>query len=54
MKGTEYFVSLTKTYTVMVNRKDLIGTTEYLAQQAKCHINWLLYLGSTVFYYELH
>ena len=32
MKGTEYFVSLTKTYTIMVNRKKLTGTTEYLAQ----------------------
>jgi hypothetical protein len=36
MKGTEYFVSLetsvvlTEEYNVMVNSKELIGTTEYL------------------------
>ena len=44
-KGPEYFVLLqtsvviTKEYNVMVNSKELTGTTEYLTLQTWCRIN---------------
>jgi hypothetical protein len=52
MNRNEYFVSLlmgtvqTEEYNVIVKYEELIGTTEYLTQQKRCHINHKL--GLTV------
>jgi hypothetical protein len=53
MRGNEYFVLLltstvqTEEYNVIVKSEELIGTTEYLTQQKRCHINHKL--GLTAF-----